>query len=92
MTRLRLTEPDPDDFDALAAEAHDEAHRAKLTAWFWWVNLPVVTIGYWLISDEPVAEKAILIYLAAVSIIALAATYESKSKAAEAKAAGYENP
>ena len=80
------------DFDAQAAEAHREARLAKRWAWFWWANLPVVCVGYWLISDEPMVEKFILVYLAAVSIIALAATYESKAKAAEAKAAGYENP
>jgi hypothetical protein len=79
-------------FDALAREAQAEARTAKRWAWFWWANLPVVCVGYWLVSEEPIIEKFILVYLAAVSIIALAATYESKSKAAEAKAAGYENP
>jgi hypothetical protein len=80
------------DFDDLVAEAKAEARTAKRWAWFWWVQLPVVCVGYWFISEEPTAERLILIYLAAVSIIALAATYEAKAQAAEAKAAGYDNP
>lgn len=75
--------------DIETAEA--EAHLAKKWAWFWWANLPVVMLGYWFTSKEAPVEKVILIYLAAVSIIALAATYESKAKGAEAKKAGYED-
>jgi len=58
----------------------------------WWAQVPLVTILYWSISSEPLSEKLILVYLADVSIIANAVTYSSKQKAAEAKAAGYENP
>lgn len=73
-----------------AADANAEARRAKHTAWFWWANLPVFLPGYWALSEAPVTEKIMLMYLAAVSIIALAATYESKAKGAEAKSASYE--
>lgn len=75
-----------------ADRAKHEARRTQWIAWFWWANLPMVCVGYWLISKEDAIEKFILVYLAAVSIIALAATYETKAKALEAKAAGYENP
>jgi flagellar basal body-associated protein FliL len=81
---------DPNDEQAEAAEK--EAKRATLMSWVWWVQLPLVCIVYWFISKEPVAEKLMLIYLAAVSIIAIAVTYASKAQAAEAKKAGYENP
>lgn len=61
-------------------------------SWLWWAQMPIVCLGYWLISDTAPIEKAILVYLAAVSIIAIAVTYASKAEAAEAKAAGYDNP
>lgn len=80
------------EYDERAEQAQKEARRAKFWAWVWWIQLPIVIVGYWLVSQEPSIEKAILVYLAAVSIIALAATYEAKAQAAEAKAAGYENP
>lgn len=75
---------------AKAEEAQSEARRSKHTAWFWWANLPVFLPAYWLLSQEPWPEKVMLCYLAAVSIIALAVTYESKAKGSEAKAASYE--
>lgn len=78
--------------DERIAAALKEARRAKVMSWAWWVQMPIVCVGYWLISDAPPIEKAILVYLAAVSIIAIAVTYSSKAEAAEAKAAGYENP
>lgn len=61
-------------------------------SWVWWVQAPVVAVVYWLVSEEPVSEKAILVYLAVVSIVANAVSYASKAKAAEAKKAGYEHP
>lgn len=63
-----------------------------MMSWIWWAQVPVVCVGYWLISKEPTVEKSILVYLAAVSIIANAVSYAGKSKAAEAKAASYEHP
>jgi len=73
-----------------SAEADREAHRAQIMSWVWWAQIPVVTVLYWLLSKEPIAEKIILIYLANVSIIALAVTYTAKREAAESKKAGYE--
>ena len=82
------------DVDAAAAEAKRDAHRNVLTARFWWANIPVVTAAVvgWYLFEWAWVEKAMFLYLALVSIVALAATYESKAKALEAKAAGYENP
>lgn len=74
------------------AEAKQQARRAGRIERLWWANLPIVCITYWFVSKAELAEKFMLIYLAAVSIIALAATYGAKRQAAEAKAAGYENP
>lgn len=73
-------------------EAKAEARRALLMSKVWWAQVPIITIGYWLISKEPPIEKVILTYLADVSIIANAVTYAGKAKGAEAKAAGYEHP
>ena len=81
-----------DDNDAKIAAARAEARRATIMSWVWWVQVPIVCIGYWFVSQEPSIEKAILVYLAAVSIIANAVSYASKAQAAEAKVAGYENP
>lgn len=81
-----------DDPDKLAASAKRDASRAQFRAWMWWVQIPLVAIVYWLVSKEPWPEKLMLVYLAVVSIIAIAVTYEAKSEAAKAKAAGYENP
>lgn len=78
--------------DEKVAAALAEAKRARLMSWVWWVQVPIVCLSYWFISKEPSVEKLILVYLAAVSIIANAVTYSGKSQAAEAKAAGYENP
>lgn len=80
------------DEDDKAAEAESEIRRARFIERIWWAQLPVVCVSYWLVSREPPIEKAILVYLAAVSIIAIAATYGSKAKGAEAKKAGYEHP
>ncbi len=77
---------------ALVDDAAKEARRATVMSWVWWVQLPVVLVTYWLISEEAVVEKAILLYLAAVSIIALAVTYAAKAKGSEATQASYENP
>ena len=79
-----------DDNDTKADDARREARKAKIWAWVWWVQLPVVCLSFWFLSSEKPVERAMFIYLAAVSIIALAATYESKAEAAEAKKAGYE--
>lgn len=78
--------------DDEAASARAEARRATVMSWVWWAQVPIVCVGYWLISSEPAIEKSILVYLAAVSIIANAVSYASKAQAAEAKAASYENP
>ena len=85
-------QPAATDPDHLAVQARDEARQARLMSWVWWAQVPIVTIIYWLISHEAMSEKLILVYLADVSIIANAVSYASKQKAAEAKAAGYENP
>lgn len=78
--------------DAKAHEARREARRARTMSWIWWAQVPIVCVGYWIISSQPPIEKSILVYLAAVSIIANAVSYSGKQKAAEAKEAGYENP
>lgn len=61
-------------------------------SWLWWAVLPVLSVTYWLVSKEPAIEKAMLVFLADVSVIANAVSYASKAQAAEAKAASYENP
>lgn len=66
------------------ANAKREVRRARFMSWFWWGQMPVVVGVYWIISTEASVEKAILCYLAAVSIIANAVTYSGKAKAAEA--------
>ena len=78
--------------DDKAAEARAEARRAQRLAWVWWALVPIVTVVYWFVSKEATIEKAMLVFLADVSIVANAVSYETKAKAAEAKAAGYENP
>lgn len=83
---------DPNAADAKAAAAHADAQKSRWLSWFWWLNLPVVCITYWFVSKEPYPERAMFVYLAAVSVIALAATYSAKAKAEKAEAAGYENP
>lgn len=75
--------------DEEVAEARAEAKRARRMSWVWWVQIPIVSVIYWF---ELVPEKAMLIYLANVSIVANAVSYASKQKAAEAKAAGYDHP
>jgi multidrug efflux pump subunit AcrA (membrane-fusion protein) len=81
-----------DENDEKVAAAMAEAKRARIMSWIWWAQVPIVCLTYWFISKEPSVEKMILVYLAAVSIVANAVTYSGKSEAAEAKAAGYENP
>lgn len=78
--------------DEKVTAARREARRARVTSLVWWAMMPVVCVTYWFVSTERPIEKAMLVFLAAVSIIANAATYSAKAKAAEAKAAGYENP
>jgi hypothetical protein len=78
--------------DDKAAQASAEARRATILSWVWWAQLPIVCVAYWFISSEEPIEKAMLVYLAAVSIIAIAVTYGGKAQAAEAKEAGYSNP
>jgi hypothetical protein len=78
--------------DEQAGVAHREARRATHLSWFWWIQVPIVCVGYWIISKEPPIEKMILVYLAAVSIIANAVSYSAKAKSAEAKEASYDNP
>jgi hypothetical protein len=81
-----------DNKDELIRLAKAEARRAKIMSWIWWAMMPVVCIVYWFISEEESIEKAMLVFLAAVSIIANAVSYSGKAQAAEAKQAGYENP
>ncbi len=69
-------------------QAEKEAKRAMRLSYLWWVQVPIISVVYWLISKEPMIEKVILTYLADVSIIANAVSYASKAKALEAKAAG----
>lgn len=81
-----------DDNDDDAAQARREARRAQRMSWLWWGMVPVICIAYWLTSKADYSERAMLCVLAAVSFIANAVSYSGKQKAAEAKAAGYENP
>lgn len=67
--------------------AKDEVRRATVMSWVWWAQVPVVAGVYWLVSKEPPIERAILIYLAVVSIIANAVSYAGKAQAAKAEKA-----
>lgn len=58
----------------------------------WWALIPCITLAYWFVSSEEVAERIINLIIADVSFAAMAVTYSSKAQAAEAKEAGYENP
>ena len=87
-----MSEPSDAAKDEQVEEAKAESKRATIMSWVWWIQVPIVCVGYWMISEEPTVEKFILVYLAAVSIIANAVSYASKAQAAEAKQAGYENP
>jgi hypothetical protein len=78
--------------DDKTADALREARRAQVTSWVWWALIPVVTVAFWLLSSEAYPERAMFVLLADVSFVANAATYSGKQKAAEAKAASYENP
>lgn len=75
----------------LIAEARSDARKYRLVAWFWRANVPPVVVSYFLVPRET-WEAVMLVYLAAVSIIALVDTNDGKAEAAEAKAAGWENP
>lgn len=81
-----------DDADAKAQQAHRKARRAQRWSWFWWALVPVICVTYWVVSDEKYPERIMFSILAAVSFIANAVTYAGKAEAAEATAAGYENP
>lgn len=81
-----------DKHDERIEEAHKEARRAQHLSWLWWGLVPIVCVTYWLVSKAEYPERAMLVVLAAVSFIANAVSYSGKQKAAEAKAAGYENP
>lgn len=61
------------------------SQRSKWLALAWWIQIPIVSVVYFVVSKEPFSEKLILIYLAIVSIIANAVGYESRSEAAKAK-------
>lgn len=78
--------------DLKVDEANKEQRRATILSWVWWVQAPVIAITYFFISDAPLSEKLMLIYLAVVSIIANAVSYASKAQAAKATKASYENP
>lgn len=73
-------------------EARAEARMARLQSLVWWGQAAPVCGAYLAVSSQPWAERLILAYLSFVSIAAMGATYAGKAKAAEAKAAGYENP
>lgn len=80
------------DKDDRAEKAEQKAHRAEIMSVLWWLQVPIITIVYWMISKEPPIEKVILTYLADVSIIANAVSYATKAKALRSEAAGYSNP
>lgn len=80
------------DKDQLAAEAHRDARKFGLKAHAWRVVLVVVSVAYWVVSKEPVAERTIMTLIAALSIQALVISEEGKAEAALSRAAGYENP
>lgn len=79
------------DPDAAALEARHDAERFRRWAWFFRANF-LLLIPFWLVSQEDIPQRAMLTYLAAVSIHALVVTYDGKAEAAEARAASYENP
>lgn len=74
------------------ASARAKARRAHILSLIWWATIPVLTIAYWLVSKEPPSERVINLVIADVSFAAMAVTYAGKEQAAEAEAAGYENP
>lgn len=78
--------------DQEAQQARDDAHRFRVYAWFWRIFLVVFCLVYFIISQEKMIERIMLVVLAALSIQALVATYDSKAEAALSRAAGYENP
>ena len=74
--------------DELADEAHNRAWKFRRWAWFFRAQF-LLLIPFWFVSKEPVPERLMFVYLAAVSIHALVVTYDGNAEAAEAKAAGY---
>ena len=81
-----------DDNDSKAAEARSEARTTHRRAWlFMWALTPPTIAAYFLLSFETFVRITSL-GTALMSIYAITATLDAKAKAAEAKAAGYENP
>jgi hypothetical protein len=81
-----------DNNDEQIKTAKREARNAMIMSWVWWIQVPLICVTYFFVSDAPLSERLMLIYLAAVSIIANAVSYKAVAKAAESKQAGYENP
>lgn len=77
--------------DDLIAEAKQKAKGLRRWSWFFKAN-QVLLVPFWVLSPEPPIQRAMFVYLAAVSIHALVKTYDAEAEAADAKAAGYENP
>lgn len=74
-----------------AAKAQAHAHKFRRWAWVFRAQFTLL-VPFWFVSVEPPAQRAMLSYLAALSIHALVVTYDGKAEAAEAASAGYENP
>lgn len=81
-----------DAHDESADEAKSEAQRAHRLELMWWALIPLVCVTYMVIASAPVAERAMDSIICGVSFAAMAVTYGAQRKAAEAKAASYENP
>ena len=73
--------------------AEAEAAAKAFTRWAWVFRAQFVMLApFWFVSTEPVPQRAMLTYLAALSIHALVVTYDGKAEAAKARAASFENP
>lgn len=81
-----------DDNDEEAIHAHKEAKRNRIIAWAWSVVLiPPGVIGY-LVLDLATFTAITVLATWILSAVTLTVSQLAIAKAAEAKAAGYENP
>ena len=78
--------------DRLALEAHAEARRNRVLKYLWClVFIPPFVVGYFVMTFEAYVRVTTLVTLL-LSVVALSIGNHAAQKAAEAKAAGYENP
>lgn len=81
-----------DEYDQKMEEARQSAKRNRLAKWAWLVVLtPPNVAGYFLLDFEKYV-RIVTLETVILSIIALSIGNHATQKAAEAKAAGYENP